>query len=130
MIALPIKQNGSWYAHKAIENGWSRNILVHQIDTRCTSGWARPKQLRTHLAQPQSELAQQLLATLTPSTSSAWVRRPTSDLNGVDRAPARLLLEPGIGFAFVGSQYHLEIGDQDFYRPALLSFPPALLCGH
>lgn len=26
-----------------------------------------------------------------------------------------LLLELGVGFAFVGSQYHLEIGDQDFY---------------
>ena len=25
------------------------------------------------------------------------------------------LLELGVGFAFVGSQYHLEVGDQDFY---------------
>ncbi len=25
------------------------------------------------------------------------------------------LIELGVGFAFVGSEYHLEIGDQDFY---------------
>jgi hypothetical protein len=25
------------------------------------------------------------------------------------------LLELGVGFSFVGSQYHLEVGDQDFY---------------
>ncbi len=30
-----------------------------------------------------------------------------------------LLLELGKGFAFVGSQYHLEIGDQDFYLDLL-----------
>jgi predicted nuclease of restriction endonuclease-like (RecB) superfamily len=29
------------------------------------------------------------------------------------------LLELGKGFAFVGSQYHLEIGDQDFYLDLL-----------
>ena len=27
----------------------------------------------------------------------------------------QFLLELGAGFAFVGSQYHLEVGDQDFY---------------
>ncbi len=29
------------------------------------------------------------------------------------------LLELGVGFAFVGSQYHMEIGDQDFYLDLL-----------
>lgn len=27
----------------------------------------------------------------------------------------KFLLELGAGFAFVGRQYHLEVGDQDFY---------------
>ena len=41
------------------------------------------------------------------------------------------LLELGVGFAFVGSQYHLEVGDQDFlYRSSILPPESALLCGH
>lgn len=31
----------------------------------------------------------------------------------------KFLLELGKGFAFVGSQYHLEIGDEDFYTDLL-----------
>jgi predicted nuclease of restriction endonuclease-like (RecB) superfamily len=51
-----------WYARKAIENGWSRNILVHQIDTnlRQRLGAGQSNFERT-LPAPQSELAQRLL---------------------------------------------------------------------
>ena len=31
----------------------------------------------------------------------------------------QFLLELGVGFAFVGSQYHLEVGDEDFYLDLL-----------
>lgn len=31
----------------------------------------------------------------------------------------QFLLELGVGFAFVGSQYHLEVGGQDFYLDLL-----------
>lgn len=37
-------------------------------------------------------------------------------------SPERLrsfLVEPGIGFAFLGSEYHLTVGDQDFYLDLL-----------
>mgnify|MGYP000243604175 CR=1 FL=1 len=33
----------------------------------------------------------------------------------------KLLLELGTGFAFLGNQYHLNVGGDDFlYRPAIL----------
>jgi predicted nuclease of restriction endonuclease-like (RecB) superfamily len=48
-----------WYARQAIQTGWSRNVLVHQIETRLYSrqGKAITNFTRT-LPPPQSELAQ------------------------------------------------------------------------
>uniref|UniRef100_UPI003F852680 DUF1016 N-terminal domain-containing protein n=1 Tax=Cupriavidus ulmosensis TaxID=3065913 RepID=UPI003F852680 len=52
----------AWYARAAVEHGWSRNVLVHQIETRLheRQGAALSNFHRTLPAQ-QSELAQQLL---------------------------------------------------------------------
>src|SRR5437660_5325765 len=52
----------TWYIHQAIENGWSRNILVMQIE----SGLFRRQgnaisNFKTTLPPPQSDLAQQLI---------------------------------------------------------------------
>jgi predicted nuclease of restriction endonuclease-like (RecB) superfamily len=51
-----------WYAQQTVENGWSRNVLVHQIESNL---YARQGQALTNfdLALPptQSDLAQQLL---------------------------------------------------------------------
>jgi predicted nuclease of restriction endonuclease-like (RecB) superfamily len=59
---LPIAEERLWYARQAIEHGWSRNVLVHQIE----SGLIRRQGLALNnfhqtLPAPQSELAQQLL---------------------------------------------------------------------
>jgi predicted nuclease of restriction endonuclease-like (RecB) superfamily len=49
-----------WYAQQTIENGWSRNILIHQIESNLfhRKGKAITNFDRT-LPAPQSELAQQ-----------------------------------------------------------------------
>lgn len=51
-----------WYAQKTVEHGWSRNVLVHQIETGLhrRMGAALTNFDRT-LPKPQSDLAQQLL---------------------------------------------------------------------
>ena len=51
-----------WYIHQTIEQGWSRNVLVHQIESGLyrRQGKADTNFSRT-LPNPQSELAQQLL---------------------------------------------------------------------
>jgi predicted nuclease of restriction endonuclease-like (RecB) superfamily len=51
-----------WYARQAVEHGWSRNVLVHQIETGLYSrqGKALTNFART-LPAPQSDLAQQLI---------------------------------------------------------------------
>ncbi len=119
---LDLPSDRVWYARKAIENGWSRNILVHQIDTRLHErlGAAQSNFART-LPAPQSELAQQLLKD--PYTFDFLSLGEDAHERDLERALIEhlraFLLELGIGFAFVGSQYHLEIGDQDFYLDLL-----------
>lgn len=107
-----------WYARQAIEQGWSRNVLVHQIESNLygRQGQALTNFQRT-LPAPQSELAPQLLKdpynfdflTLGEDAHERDLERGL-----LDHLRA-FLLELGVGFAFVGSQYHLEVGDQDFY---------------
>ncbi len=58
-----------WYAHQTIQNGWSRNVLVMQIEARLyrRQGKAITNFDRT-LPSPQSDLAQQITKTPTIST--------------------------------------------------------------
>lgn len=68
---LPGPQTRRWYAAKAIEHNWSRNILVMQIETRLLerSGKAVAN-FDGVLPKPQSDLARESLKD--PSTSSRW----------------------------------------------------------
>jgi len=107
-----------WYARQAVEHGWSRAILVHQIDSRLygRQGKAQTNFART-LPAPLSELAQQVIKDpynfdfLSLGAEQGERELERSLLEHI-RA---LILELGKGFAFVGNQYHLAVGDQDFY---------------
>jgi predicted nuclease of restriction endonuclease-like (RecB) superfamily len=58
---LETSEQRSWYARAAIENGWSRAVLVHQIDLRLTDRQgAAVTNFAVTLPSGQSELAQQL----------------------------------------------------------------------
>jgi predicted nuclease of restriction endonuclease-like (RecB) superfamily len=108
----------SWYIQKTIEHGWSRNVLVHQIE----SGLFRRQgkavtNFKATMPGAQSDLAQQLLKdpynfdflTLGDDAQERELER------GLLEHIRSFLLELGVGFAFVGSQYHLEVGGEDFY---------------
>jgi len=121
-IALMEKLKSSkerlWYARQTIEQGWSRNVLVHQIETGLyrRQGKADTNFSRT-LPNPQSELAQHLLKDpynfdFISLGKAAQERELEKAL--IDRI-RDFLLELGVGFAFVGSQYHLEVEGEDFY---------------
>ncbi|MCD0168245.1 YhcG family protein [Deinococcus sp. 23YEL01] len=111
-----------WYARAAIQHGWSRNVLIHQIDTRLID---RQGQATTNfdraLPAPASELAQQLLKDpYTFDFLSLHDEALERDLERGLLAHLRdFMLELGVGFAFVGSQYHLEVGGEDFYLDLL-----------
>jgi predicted nuclease of restriction endonuclease-like (RecB) superfamily len=112
----------AWYAARTVENGWSRNVLVHQIESglRQRQGQAVTNFDRT-LPPPQSELAQQLLKDpYNFDFLSLGEKILERDLeHGLLEHIRKFLLELGVGFAFVGSQYPLEVGGQDFYLDLL-----------
>lgn len=115
-------QERQWYIQKTIENGWSRDVLVLQIES-CL--YHRQGKAITNFAQTlpplQSDLAQQLLKdpynfdflTLDSEAHERDLER------GLIQHIREFLLELGVGFAFVGSQYHLEVGEQDFFLDLL-----------
>jgi predicted nuclease of restriction endonuclease-like (RecB) superfamily len=112
----PIRRE--WYIRQTIQNGWSRNVLVHQIESRL---FERQGKAVTNFTQtlpaPQSELAQQVLKDpYNFDFLSLDKEAHERDLErGLVEQIRAFLLELGVGFAFVGSQYHLEVGGQDFY---------------
>src|SRR3989339_356447 len=112
----------SWYASATLEFGWSRDVLVLQIQSQAhkRQGKAITNFHRT-LPPPQSDLAQQ--ATRDPyhfgflSLSQSFVEREVErQLVGNVKD---LLLELGKGFAFVGSQVPLRVSSQDYYLDLL-----------
>jgi predicted nuclease of restriction endonuclease-like (RecB) superfamily len=111
-----------WYARAAISNGWSRNALVHQIENRTLERQGAAITNFSHtLPAPQSDLAQQLLKDpyildfMTLAANAA-----ERDLeNGLIEHLKDFLLELGKGFAFIGRQYRLEVGGQDFFLDLL-----------
>ncbi len=107
-----------WYIRQTIQHGWSRNILVHQIESGLyhRQGKAITNFDRT-LPAPQSELAHQILKDpYVFDFLSIGEEAKERDLeNALIEQLREFLLELGVGFSFVGSQYHLEIGKQDFY---------------
>ncbi len=107
-----------WYVQATVEHGWSRNVLVHQIESGAhkRAGAAVTNFGRT-LPPSQSDLAQQI--TKDPYTfdfltigEDVHERELERGLLGHLRD---FLLELGVGFAFVASQYRLDVGGNDFF---------------
>ncbi|MGO7394940.1 YhcG family protein [Rhizobium ruizarguesonis] len=107
-----------WYVRQAIEHGWSRNVLAHQIESGLflRQGKAITNFART-LPAPQSDLAQALIkdpyAFDFLSLGSAISERELEQ--ALLEHLRALILELGKGFSFVGSQYHFEVGGQDYF---------------
>jgi predicted nuclease of restriction endonuclease-like (RecB) superfamily len=119
-----------FYIEQAAELGWSRNVLTAQIDSNLyhRQGKALTNFSRT-LPAPQSELAQQLIK---DPYSFEFLGLADDVLErdlekGLLEQLRALILELGKGFAFVGSQYPLEVGGQD-YRLDLLFYHLTLRC--
>lgn len=114
------KSKRLWYVEKAIENGWSRAVLMHQVSIDLYSRQAVPGKVnnfRHLLPSPDSEM-------VTQAMKDPYVfdfitsRQGLNERDIEDQMVAnvtKLLLELGTGFAFVGRQYHLVVGGEDFY---------------
>lgn len=115
---LDTKEQRRWYAAKAIEHNWSRNILVMQIETRLLerSGKASTN-FELTLPKPQSDLARESLKDpyrfdFLGLTDEAREREIETALI---KHVTDFLLELGAGFAFVGRQVLLDVGGDEFF---------------
>ena len=109
-----------WYAKESSKNGWSRNVLVHQIESKLyerQSLASKVSNFEKLLPSAQSELALQTMKDpyvfdFIPFKED-MVERDIE--NALVKDVTRLLLELGTGFAFLGNQYHINVGGDDFY---------------
>lgn len=107
-----------WYIQQTVQYGWSRAVLIYQIESEL---YHRQGEAVTNfgntLPQPQSDLAHQLLKD--PYNFDFLSLGKEIQERDLEQALVNhireFLLELGVGFAFVGSQYHLEVGGEDFY---------------
>lgn len=107
-----------FYVKKCIEQGWSRNILSLQIESKLHKRQGKAvTNFREKLPSPQSDLANYTLKD--PYIFDFLSIGEEAQERELERAliqhMEKFIMELGAGFAFVGRQYHLEIGDQDFY---------------
>lgn len=109
-----------WYIRKTCENGWSHSVLVHQIESGLYERQETAEKIsnfESRLAAPQSELAVQTMKD--PYVFDFIPFREDMVERDIEEAlvkdVTRLLLELGTGFAFLGNQYRLNVGGDDFY---------------
>ncbi len=125
MVLLDKLQNTDqrlWYVKKTIENGWSRSVLSMWIESDLYSRQGKAiTNFKITLPEVDSDLAQQTLKDpynfdfLTIDSKA----REREIEQGLMAHIQRFLLELGQGFSFVGQQYHLEVGQKDFYLDLL-----------
>lgn len=115
---LQTTEERQWYAAQALENGWSRNVLVMQIESglRQRTG-AAITNFSQRLPLPQSDLARESLKD--PYRLDFLGLGKEAQERAIEDALVKhvtqFLMELGAGFAFVGRQVHVEVGDKDFY---------------
>ncbi len=107
-----------WYANKIISQGWSRSILDLQIDKEAHKRQGKAlNNFKKTLPPDDSDMATQIFKDpyLFDFTGTADPRREKEIEQSLVSHIQQFLLELGAGFAFVGRQVHLEVGDSDYY---------------
>ena len=107
-----------WYAARAVEHGWTRNVLAHQVASALhqRSG-AAPSNFAHTLPAPDSDLVQQIAKDpyvfdflgLTEAVAERDLEQAMMD------RIQDVLMEFGRGFAFMGRQVHLDVDGDDYY---------------
>ena len=118
LAKLKTQAERQWYAVKALEHNWSRNVLVMQIETRLheRSGTAVTN-FEASLPKPQSDLALESIKDpyrfdFLGLTDEAQEREVE---HALIKHVTEFLLELGAGFAFVGRQVLLDVGGDEFF---------------
>jgi predicted nuclease of restriction endonuclease-like (RecB) superfamily len=111
-------KEASFYVKKTIENGWSRSVLEHQIGSNLFQRQGKAiTNFKNTLPDVSSDLAQELLKDpynfdfLTLTTHYKELELENALVQNI----TKFLLELGSGFAYVGKQVPMIIGDQAYF---------------
>ncbi len=111
-------QQRLWYAQQAIAHGWSSTVLEMHIESGLHTRKGKAiTNFKYTLVDPHSDMAQQTLKDpyvfdFLDLDNLALEKQIEQGL--IDHIQ-KFLLELGEGFAFIGKQYHIAVGDSDFY---------------
>ncbi len=115
---LKISEMRLAYAQRAIQYGWSRNVLNIHIETRLLEREGKAvTNFEVQLPEPQSDLANQVLKD--PYLFDFLGVAKEADEREIESAIVqhitRFLIELGAGFAYVGRQVNIEVAGDDFF---------------
>ena len=119
---VPDEKQRLFYMQKTIENGWSRNILLHQIESKL---YLRQGNAITNFSATlpplQSDLARETLKN--PYVFDFIGLGEEMQERELEKAliqhMKKFMLELGKGFAYVGNQYNLNVAGDDFFLDLL-----------
>lgn len=109
-------QKALFYVHQTVKKGWSRNVLHNFIDSSLYERQGKAlSNFKTTLPDIDSDLAQEL--TKDPyNFAFTGITKPYNErilkdalLNNI----TKFLTELGTGFAYVGKEYRLQIGEKE-----------------
>lgn len=111
-----------WYAKKTIENGFGKDMLVFQIESQLHLRTANTvSNFKNSLPATDSDLAVQSFKDpyiFDFVGNSRYIKERELEQSLINHIQ-KFLLELGQGFAFVGRQVHLELGNNDYYLDLL-----------
>ena len=110
-----------WYAEECIKNGWSKSVLIHQIELELYE--------RKRLSYKFTNFNQKLELKNNSDLANEIIKDPyIFELEGLKKNYAEkeleehmitkirdVLLELGKGFSFIGNQYKISTNNHDYY---------------
>lgn len=115
-------ENRLFYINETAKNGWSRDVMLLKIKSNLHQRQGSAiTNFEYTLPDPQSELAKQSINDpyVFDFLSLSEDFKEKDIENQLIKHVSKFLLELGKGFAFLGSQYHLEVAEQDYYLDLL-----------
>ena len=121
-----------WYLEKTLEHKWSVDDLTSQVKSQLYERQAVANKISNFERLIPAEQKNMVLSTMKDPYMFDFIDYTEEMLetdieNELVKNVTSLLMELGTGFAFMGQQYHLEVGEKDFYID-LLFYNTKLRC--